>query len=348
MRSPANAGVYNFKSAALHLLACVNRRNPVSTYNRCMPSSHTTHRWWNSPYLLLSLTSLFWSLNWVIGRAVVGKVPPVALAYWRWTLAVTIMLPFALPQIRRNWSLIRQHWKIIVLLAVVGTGFHNMFSYIGLNYTTATNGVMLNSAIPVLIVVIGMLFFGLRTTALQMLGVVVSLVGVLAIISKGHLETLTTFQFNIGDLIVLGSMVLWAVYTLMLKWRPDRIPPIAFLCVCGAVGVAAMTPVYAWELSAGKSIVWSWPVVGAFLYIGIFPSFLGYIFWNKGVEQVGPNVAGLFVHLMPVFGSLLAWLLLDERLYWYHLAGIALILGGIYLTTRKSATIVEPAAEGGE
>ena len=329
----------------LHL----QRRDVAAHYNRRMPSHSpsSAHRWWTSPYLLLSLTSLFWSLNWVIGRAVVGKVPPVALAYWRWALAVAIMLPFAWPQLRRAWPAIWQHRIIIVLLAVVGTGFHNMFSYIGLNYTTATNGVMLNSAIPILIVVIGMLFFGLRTTALQMLGVVVSLVGVLAIISKGHLETLATFEFNIGDLIVLGSMVLWAVYTLMLKWRPGGIPPIAFLFVCGAVGVIAMTPVYVWELSAGKSIAWSWPVAGAFLYLGIFPSFLGYVFWNKGVEQVGPNVAGLFVHLMPVFGSLLAWLLLDERLYWFHLAGIALILSGIYLTTRKTATVVDPAAEGG-
>jgi drug/metabolite transporter (DMT)-like permease len=315
-----------------------------------MTSRHLSHRWWTSPYLLLSLTALFWSLNWVIGRAVVGRVPPVALAYWRWVLAVIFMLPFALPQIRRSWPLIRQHRGTVVLLAMVGTGFHNMFSYIGLNYTTATNGVMLNSAIPVLIVVIGMFFFGLRTTAMQMLGVVVSLVGVLAIISRGHMETLATFQFNIGDLIVLGSMLLWAIYTLMLKWRPATIPPIAFLCVCGLVGVIAMTPVYAWEIAAGKSITWSWPVVGAFLYLGIFPSFLGYVFWNRGVEQVGPNVAGLFVHLMPVFGSILAWLFLDERLYWFHLAGIALILGGIYLTTRKSAIVVAvgPAAEGGE
>src|SRR5258706_11480232 len=311
-------------------------------------ASPSVHRWWLSPYLLLSLTSLFWSLNWVIGRAVVGRVPPVALAYWRWSLAVLIMLPLALPQIRAHWPLIRRHWKITVLLAMVGTGFHNMFSYVGLNYATATNGVMLNSAIPVLIVVIGMLFFGLRTTALQMLGVAVSLFGVLAIISKGHLETLATFQFNIGDLIVLGSMVLWAIYTLLLKWRPAGIPPIAFLCACGIVGVLAMTPVYAWELAAGKSIVWSWPVAGAFLYLGIFPSFLGYVFWNKGVEQVGPNVAGLLRHLVAGFSSPLAWLFLDERLYWFHLGGIALILLGIYLTTRQTATVLGPSGEGGD
>ncbi len=310
------------------------------------PAPASIHRhWWTSPYLLLTLTSLFWSLNWVIGRAVVGKVPPVALAYWRWVLAVLFMLPFAIPQIRRAWPQIWRHRGVIALLALVGTGFHNLFSYLGLNYTTATNGVMLNSAIPVMIIVLGVVFFGQRVTRLQLAGVVISLFGVLAILSKGHPETLAAFRFNAGDLIVLGSMLLWALYTLMLKWRPEGIPPIAFLCVCGIVGVAAMTPVYVWDVATGAAISWSWPVVGALLYVGLFPSFIGYIFWNKGVEQVGPNVAGLFVHLMPVFGSVLSWLFLDERLYWFHFAGMALILAGIFLTTRSSRQPLLPAGE---
>jgi drug/metabolite transporter (DMT)-like permease len=301
--------------------------------------------WWTSPYLLLTLTNLFWSLNWVIGRAVVGSVPPVALAYWRWCLAVLLMLPFAIPQIRRSWPVIWKNRGVIALLAIIGTGYHNLFSYLGLNYTTATNGVMLNSSIPVMIIVLGALFFGQRVTRLQTAGVSISLVGVLAILCRGHPELLATLRFNVGDLIVLGSMLLWALYTLMLKWRPEGIPPIAFLCVCGIIGVVAMTPVYAWEISTGAAIKWSWPVVGALVYVGAFPSFIGYIFWNRGVEQVGPNVSGLFVHLMPVFGSLLSWLFLDERLYWFHLAGMVLILSGIYLSTRSSRQAVLPAGE---
>ena len=233
----------------------------------------------------------------------------------------------------------------IVGLGTVGTGFHNLITYVGLNYTTATNGVLLNSSIPVMIIVLGAMFFGQRIVARQVAGVLISLGGIFTILSKGHPETLATFRFNIGDLIVLASMLLWALYTLALKWRPEGIPPIAFLCVCGIVGVAAMTPVYAWELSTGASIKWSPQVVGAFCYLGLFPSFIGYIFWNKGVAQVGPSVAGLFVHLMPVFGSLLAWLFLDERLYWFHFAGMALILAGIYLSTRSSRQAVMPAGE---
>jgi drug/metabolite transporter (DMT)-like permease len=305
----------------------------------------TPQHWWSSPYVLLTLTSLFWSLNWVIGRAVVGQVPPVALAYWRWVMAVLFMLPFAIPQIRGSWRVIWKCRGILVLLGLIGTGFHNMISYVGLNYTTATNGVLLNSSIPVMIIVLGALFFRQRIAARQIAGVVISLAGVFAILSRGHPDTLATFRFNIGDLIVLASMLLWALYTLALKWRPAGIPPIAFLCVCGIVGVAGMTPVYAWEISTGAAINWSPPVIGAFCYLGLFPSFIGYIFWNKGVAQVGPNVSGLFVHLMPVFGSVLAWLFLDERLYGFHFVGMALILAGIFLSTRFSKRAVLPAGE---
>lgn len=299
-----------------------------------------------SPYVLLSLTALFWSGNWVIGRAVVsdGQIPPVALAWYRWAIAVALMMPIALPQIRRHWRLIWQHRNVIVMLALVGMGFHNLLSYVGLQFTTAINGVMLNSAIPVMIILLGVVFFKQRVSMQQMSGVAVSLVGVLAILTKGHLEALAEFKFNYGDLIVLASMVLWALYTLMLKWRPDGIPGLALLAVCGTIGLFGMTPLFAWEVASGKSIQWSWGVVAALLYVGLFPSFIGYLFWNRAVEEVGPGIAGLFVHLMPVFGSLLAWLFLDERLFWFHLVGIVFIFAGIYLTTCGGRTI-PPAVE---
>lgn len=300
-----------------------------------------------SPYVLLSLTALFWSGNWVIGRAVVsdGQIPPVALAWYRWAIAVALMMPIALPQIRRHWRLIWQHRNVIVMLALAGMGFHNLLSYVGLQFTTAINGVMLNSAIPVMIILLGVVFFKQRVSMQQMSGVAVSLVGVLAILTKGHLEALAEFKFNYGDLIVLASMVLWALYTLMLKWRPDGIPGLALLAVCGTIGLLGMTPLFAWEVASGKSIQWSWGVVAALLYVGLFPSFIGYLFWNRAVEEVGPGIAGLFVHLMPVFGSLLAWLFLDERLFWFHLVGIVFIFAGIYLTTCAGRTI-PPAVEG--
>lgn len=299
-----------------------------------------------SPYLLLSLTVLFWSGNWVLGRAFVsdGQIPPVALAWWRWAIAVSIMLPFAFGQIRRHWALIWRQRNILALLAIVGMGFHNLLTYVGLQFTTATNGVMLNSATPVLIILIGVMFFHQRVTALQLGGVTISILGVLAILTKGHPEALAALRFNQGDLIVLASMLLWALYTLMLRWRPEGIPGLALLTVCASIGLLAMTPVYLWEASTGKTIHWSWGAGAVVIYLGLFPTVIGYVFWNRAVEQVGPSVAGLFMHLMPVFGSLLAWIFLGERLLWYHLVGIALIFIGIYLTTR-AASAIPPAAE---
>lgn len=300
-------------------------------------SQSLIQRAWHAPFLLLTLTALFWSGNWIIGRATVGEVPPIALAWWRWVLAVLFMLPLALPQIRASWPAIRRDWKKMVGFGILGTGYHNMFSYLGLQYTTATNGVMLNSAIPVFIMILGVLFFGQKLRALQVAGVVISLCGVLAILSRGDVAVLAQLQLNIGDIILLASMVQWAFYTLALRWKPVDVPPLAFLCVCATVGVLAMTPAYLGAMALGSEIKWSWPVVSALLYVGIVPSFIGYIFWNRGVELAGAEVAGMFIHLMPVFGSVLAWLFLSERLHLFHLVGIALILAGIFVASRKSA-----------
>ncbi|MBL8518961.1 MAG: DMT family transporter [Betaproteobacteria bacterium] len=301
-------------------------------------SQSLIQRAWHAPFLLLTLTALFWSGNWIIGRATVGEVPPIALAWWRWVLAVLFMLPLALPQIRASWPAIRRDWKKLAGLGILGMGYHNMFSYLGLQYTTATNGVMLNSAIPVFIMILGVLFFGQKLRWLQVTGVVISLAGVIAILSRGDLAVLARLQLNVGDIILLASMVQWAFYTLALKWKPADVPPLAFLCVCATVGVIAMTPAYLVAMALGSEIKWSWPVVGALVYVSFVPSFIGYIFWNRGVELAGAEVAGMFIHLMPVFGSMLAWLFLSERLYGFHLLGIALILTGIFVASRREST----------
>ena len=299
-----------------------------------------------SPYLLLSLTSLFWSLNWVIGRAIVGHVTPLTLTFIRWVVAVAVMLPFAWPEVRAHWPVIRRNWKVIVWLGFWGTGLHNAFAYFGLQYTTATNGVILNSSIPILIILLGWVLYRETITRVQMLGVVVSLAGILAIISRGDLAVLATLALNKGDLIVLFGMVFWAAYTVFLRMKPAGLPGLALLACCGTVGVALLFPLMLFEMVVlGGRAEFTPATVAAMLYVGIFPSFVGYVFWNRGVAEVGPNVAGIFVHLMPAFGALLAWLFLDERIYLFHLVGIALILAGIALTTRGRRAVPEPGPE---
>jgi drug/metabolite transporter (DMT)-like permease len=299
-----------------------------------------------SPYLLLSLTSLFWSLNWVIGRGMVGHVSPIALTFARWTIAVAVMMPFAWPQIRAHWPTIRGNWKTIAWLAFWGTGLHNAFAYVGLQYTTATNGVILNSSIPVMIIVLGWIIYRETITRLQAVGVVISLTGILAIISRGEPSLLAQLSLNKGDLIVIVGMVFWAAYTVFLRMKPAGLPGLALLACCGSLGVLFLLPLLAFEMLFLDGRVELTPAtIGAMLYIGTFPSFIGYIFWNRGVAEVGPNVAGIFVHLMPAFGALLAWLFLGERIQAYHLVGIALILAGIALTTRGHRADPAPGPE---
>jgi drug/metabolite transporter (DMT)-like permease len=300
-----------------------------------------------SPYLLLALTAFFWSLNWVIGRGIVGHVSPFALTLVRWVIAFAMMLPLAWPEIRAHRATIRRHWKTIAWLGFLGTGPYNAFTYMGLQYTTATNGVILNSSVPVLIIPMAWALYRETITRVQALGVAISLAGILAIVTRGDPAALASLSLNKGDLIVLLGMVFWAAYTVFLRRKPPGLPPLTLLACCSGVGLVLLAPFAAVEYFAfGGHIELTPATVGAMLYVGIFPSFVGYIFWNRGVAEVGPQVAGIFMHLMPAFGVVLAWLFLGERLYLFHWIGIALILAGIALATRgERRAVPEPIPE---
>jgi drug/metabolite transporter (DMT)-like permease len=296
-----------------------------------------------SPYLLLTLTPFFWACNWIVGRGLHNDVPPMAMTFYRWLFAIAFLAPFALPHVWRQWAQVRAHWRILLLLGIVGVGSHNALAYLGLNYTSATNGVILNSFIPIMIIALSWIFLRQRLSTVQYCGVLVSLTGVLAILSHGSLAELVAFRLNGGDLLVILSMLLWSIYTICLRWRPPGLHLLTFLFVIACVGDTAILPFYIGELTWGRHADWTWEAVAALASVGLFSSVLAYIFWNRGVEQVGATVAGLFVHLMPVFGTILAWLLLGERLESFHVVGIALILTGIFVTSRK-AQVPLPAA----
>jgi drug/metabolite transporter (DMT)-like permease len=287
-----------------------------------------------SPYLLLTLAPFFWACNWIVGRGFHEEVPPMAMTFFRWFFASLILAPFAWPHVVRDWPRIRANWRILVLLGAVGICAHNALAYVGLNYTTATNGVILNSFIPVMIVAISWVFLRERLAPVQLAGVAISLAGVLTILSDGSLATLLAFRLNGGDLLVILSMAMWSVYTIALRWSPEGLHITSFLLVIAVIGVLFVLPLWAVELAAGHRVNWSWQFVGAMLGVALFSSVLAYLFWNRGVVEVGANVAGLFVHLMPVFGIVLAWAFLGERLALFHVVAIALILAGIYVTSR--------------
>ncbi len=298
-----------------------------------------------SPFVLLTIAPFFWSCNAIVGRALSTDVPPFAMTFYRWLFALAVLAPFALPRVVRNWRVLRDKWKVMLLLGAIGIGSHNALTYFGLNYTTATNAVILNSFIPIMIVALSWIFLRERLSALQVAGVAVSLVGVLTILSRGSFGALAAFRLNTGDLFVIGSIAMWSVYTICLRWRPQALDTIAFLFVIACVGELVILPFYLGEIAFGRQAVWTWRALLALFGVGVFSSVIAYIFWNRGVTQVGASVAGLFVHLMPVFGVVLAWLILDERLAAFHIVGIVLILTGITVTSRKPRAEIVVAQE---
>lgn len=303
-----------------------------------MPNSliAAARRWAVHPYLLLVLTTLFWSGNMVLGRAVRADIPPMALAFWRWTLAFLLVLPLAWPHVRSQWPLLRQGWRAVVTLGLLGVGGYNTLAYVALQYTAATNAVLLNSFIPIATIALSWLFLSRSLSARQGLGVVLSFIGVASIVLHGDLSTLASLAFNVGDLWMLGAVLVWALYTIGLQWRPAGVHPMLLLAAFTLVGILALAPAYAWELLQGRHIVVHAGSLAALAYVGIFPSFLGYIFYNRAVAEVGANTASLFIHLMPVFGTLLSAIFLGERPQPYHAVGIALIFAGIGLTTARA------------
>lgn len=288
-------------------------------------------------YLLLALTALFWAGNAVIARAVHELMPPVTLAFWRWLLAWVLVMPFVAGRLKAQRRELIVHWRALTLLGMFGVAGFNTFLYSALQTTTATNGVLINAVIPVLIVVIGRIAFGTRLARWQQAGVALSLVGVAVIVGRGDAAALARLQVDAGDLWLLGGALCWAIYTVFLRLKPVTLDPLVFLAATIGAGVIELAPLAAWEQSARPGGVYSAPLLAALSYFAVFPSLLAYWFWNRGVVAIGPNRSGAFLYLIPVFGTALAIVFLDEALHWFHATGMALIFAGVYLSSGRLA-----------
>lgn len=291
-------------------------------------------RLYDSAYLLLVFMALFWAGNQVLGRAVVGQIPPVHYSFLRWTGATLLILPFAWSRLRGDWPNIRARWLYLVVIGIVGGGMFNTLQYIGLNYTTALNSLVLNSTGPIFIGLACFLAFGDRISAAQMLGTAVSSVGVLAIVTRGDIGALQSMAFNVGDLLILLGMATNGFYTAYLRQRP-QIHWLSFLFCLFLMSALFNLPLVIWELYSVGTMVVSPFTLAAVAYVAVVPSILAYICFTRGVELIGGVRAGIFLHLIPVFGAALAIGLLGEPPGLYHLGGFALILAGVSLASRK-------------
>ena len=285
-------------------------------------------------YLLLALASLCWSGNHLMGRAIAGHVPPLTISTLRWLLAAAILYPFLRPQLRRDWPAIRQNLGVLTYLSLLGGGVFGALQFVGLQLTTALNVSVMNSLGPVFIAAASAAMFRDRLTRGQFAGIVISLLGVLAIISKLDPAVFSDLSFNVGDIIVFLNMVLWAVYSASLRWRP-RIHPLSFMFMFALISGVVMFPTAVGERSPGFVLQPTALTIAAIAFVTIFSTIVAFVSWARGVELIGPNRAGVFLHLIPIYSALLTGALLGEPLRSYHVVGFALILLGVWCASRR-------------
>jgi drug/metabolite transporter (DMT)-like permease len=288
------------------------------------------------PYVLLTLPPLLWASNVVLGRGVAGRIPPTTLNSLRWTIALVVLLPMAWPQLIGKAQIIRAHFWQLVLLAVPSVAIYNSFIYLGTRTTTAANAGLIVGAMPIAILVLAALIGRESVAPRRALGVAMSFIGMTCVIARGDLGIFHHLSFSTGDFLIVGSMLSWATYTVLLRRFAVPLGAFALLAVISAIGLALCIPFCLWELASGEHIAWSIGTVAAILYVGIFPSVVATTFWIEAIARVGACTAGIFTNLIPVFAVLMAVTLLGETLERFQLVGMGLIFAGIWLATIKT------------
>ena len=297
-----------------------------------------------SALALLALANLCWSGNWIIARALRDDMDPVTLNTWRWLIAALVLAPFALPGLRVQSALIRRSAGLIFLLAFTGVVLFQLFVYIGLQSTTAINGVLFNSASPLFFMLCSWFMLRERATRGQIAGMLVSFAGIAIILARGDLAHLRAVRFNIGDAWVLLAMATWGVYSVLLKRRDAALGGVLLLFLTACAGVVLMLPLLVWNGWYFNHALLRLPVgaeIGAVLYVALAASVASFMCWNRGVAVLGANAAGVTLHLLPAFGTVLAILFLGEQFHFFHAAGIAAILIGVVLASRAGPRTVK-------
>jgi drug/metabolite transporter (DMT)-like permease len=284
-------------------------------------------------YLLLPLASACWAGNHVAARAIAGHAPPVTVSFLRWVLVFLVLSVIAWPQIRADLPKLRAKAGVMVFLSLMGGAAFGTLQFVALQYTTALNMGVVGSVAPAFIVAASYLLFRDGLGPLQLFGVAVSLVGVLAIITQLYPERLLGLTFNAGDLIIIANMVFWAIYCACLRLRP-AVHTLSFLFVLSFIAAVGTLPFAAWEYAVGYELSADVLTVGVVLYAAFFTSLLALVVWNRGVDLIGAPRASAFLHTIPLFSAVFATTLLGEQLMLYHAVGFVLILVGVTLAAR--------------
>jgi drug/metabolite transporter (DMT)-like permease len=314
----------------------------MSTSDRTPGATAPGGRLANQPYLLLSITALCWAGNAIVGRLAAGHIPPVTLSFLRWSLAFLIILPFAWKHLKRDWGAIRARLGTMIVLSVTGIGAFNTLQYWALEYTQALNTLLLQSAGPLFVAMWSLILLGVRLTPAQAVGIALSLTGVLVILLHGDLTTLRNIELNRGDLIFTVALAIFGLYSVLSLKRP-KIHGLSFVGFTFGCGAACLIPLLIWELLSRPVMQLDAMNLLTLFYVAVFPSTLAYLCFNRGVQLIGANRAAPFFHVVPVFGSAMAIVFLGERPQLFHIIGFTLVLTGVFVASRKPASIRRPA-----
>ncbi len=291
----------------------------------------------NLAYLLLFLTTLFWSGNFIVGKAAsIYEIPPFSLNFYRWLFAWLILFPFTYKEIIKKKDYVLSNLGFFIILGITSITIFNSIVYYSLNFTQVISGVLMISTIPVMIIFISSLLNIEKTNVFQIIGVILSLTGVLFIITKADIEILKTLNFNKGDITMVVAMFSWATYSALLKKKKYELSQISLLEVVITFGLVFLIPIYFIEMNMGYLIKLGKPFYLTLTYVVLFPGLCSFFFWIKGISIIGANRSGIFLHLMPIFGAVMAMIIFDEKFMFYHLLGAVFILMGIILSNRKS------------
>ena len=292
----------------------------------------------NLAYFILILTTIFWSGNFIVGKAAsIYEIPPFSLNFYRWFFAGLILIPFTIKEIVNKKDYIFKNIGFFVILGVTSITIFNSIVYYSLYYTQVISGVLMISTIPVWIIFISSILKIEKTNIFQVIGVALSFTGVVFIITKADLELIKNLNFNKGDLTMVVAMFSWAIYSALLKKKKYEISQISLLQVVIITGLIFLIPIYFIEMSMGNLIKLGKPFYLTLTYVVLFPGLASFFFWIKGIGIIGANRAGAFLHLMPIFGAIMAMVIFDEKFMFYHFLGAIFIIAGITLSNKKSS-----------
>ena len=288
-------------------------------------------------YIFLLFTTLFWSGNFIVGKAAsLYEIPPFTLNFYRWLFAWLILAPFTFKEIIEKKKYILDNIKLITALGITSITFFNSIVYYSLNFTNVINGVLMISVIPVMIIFFSWVFNIEKTNIYQITGVIFSLLGVAVIITRAELSILLDLDFNKGDLWMVVAMFSWAIYSVLLKKKKHKLSQISLLEVIITMGLIFLLPIYFIEMKMGYHVILNTPFVLTLTYVVLFPGLISFLFWIKGIALIGANRSGIFLHLMPIFSVLMAIIIFKEKFMFFHFMGALLILIGILLSNKKN------------